>query len=71
MTEKTLKVSEEIMLYTDGLDATIFVDGEEYVTLGRDDLGAISEWLAVAWENVVGEPYDPEYVGVPVERDCE
>lgn len=23
-----------------------------------DDLGAISEWLAVAWENVAGEPYE-------------
>lgn len=59
MTEKTLRVSDEIMFVTEGLDANIYVDGEQYVTLGRDDLGAIAEWLAVAWENVAGEPYEP------------
>lgn len=59
MSEKTLQVSDEIIFHTEGLDATILVDGEEYVTLGRDDLGAIAEWLAVAWENVAGEEYKP------------
>ncbi|AWY05004.1 hypothetical protein SEA_HORTUS1_25 [Microbacterium phage Hortus1] len=59
MSKKTLQVSDEIIFHTDGLEATILVDGEEYVTLGRDDLGAISEWLAAAWENVAGEEYRP------------
>lgn len=58
MSENTLQVSDEIIFHTEGLDATILVDGEEYVTLGRDDLGAIAEWLAVAWENVAGESYE-------------
>lgn len=57
MTDKTLQVSDEIAFHTSGLEAVILVDGEEYVTLGRDDLGAISEWLAEAWVNVAGEPY--------------
>ncbi|QIG58572.1 hypothetical protein SEA_DEJAVU_28 [Microbacterium Phage DejaVu] len=59
MSYKMLQVSEEIIFHTEGLNATILVDGEEYVSLGRDDLGAISEWLAVAWENVSGEEYKP------------
>lgn len=59
MSKKTLQVSDEIIFHTDSLEATILVDGEEYVTLGRDDLGAISEWLAAAWENVAGEEYKP------------
>lgn len=59
MSYKMLQVSDEIIFHTEGLDATILVDGEEYVKLGRDDLGAISEWLAAAWENVAGEEYKP------------
>lgn len=59
MSYKMLQVSDEIIFHTEGLEATILVEGEEYVKLGRDDLGAISEWLAAAWENVAGDEYKP------------
>lgn len=45
-------------------------DGE-YNELTVVDLGELAEWLAEAWENTEGKAYEPEYVGEPVERDCE
>lgn len=56
--ELSLDLDEGIVLYTVPNVSEMYIDGD-VVPLGRDTLGKISEWLAVAWENIVGEEYKP------------
>lgn len=61
MKEKTLIPFGIVALHTEPGVATIY-RGDESGDLNLDDLGAIAEWLAVAWENVAGEKYQPVVV---------
>lgn len=78
---KTLSVGYDLAFSTAKGEAQIITHDYDNA-LSLEDLGNIAEWLAVAWENVAGEPYNPEYIGelvtdrgfaeiLMVERDCE
>lgn len=56
--ELSLALDEGIALYTSPNVSEMYIDGDA-VSLDRDTLGKIAEWLAVAWENVAGEQYQP------------
>lgn len=64
--ELSLVFEDGIALQTGPDLAQLFIDGD-VVSLGLDDLGKMSEWLAVAWENLTGAPYEHQEVGVPVD----
>ena len=56
--ELSLVFDEGIALQTGPDLAQLFIDGD-VVPLDLDCLGKMSEWLAVAWENLAGEEYKP------------
>lgn len=59
MSKELSLVLEDDVAFQTGPDlAQLMIDGAP-IELGLDDLGKMSEWLAVAWENLAGEQYKP------------
>lgn len=56
--KKHLALSPYTALVTDE-NGTRFMTTEGRWDLSLDKLGDIAEWLAVAWENLAGEQYQP------------
>lgn len=59
MTEMTVDLGGENSLWTVEGKAVLDLEDGSSFTFDLEGLGLVSEWLAVAWENVAGEAYQP------------